>query len=251
MICPNLKRRYFKQRISYYSNHVTCFSINKPLVNHPNPGQGRNGNKNHLVNCLYLNARSLVHKMDELQTLAIGVDLIAVTETWFKPTILDCELFPALNFTIHRRDRIWKAGGGVLLAVQNTIPSIRRRDLEGNAESVICELRPDSRSKLLVMTFYRPSNSNIDNLKELKKSLWLACQSGFDQLFGCGDSNLPNIDWGTGAATTSDATHKYFTKLVNDNFLWQLVNFPTRNNNTLDLILTNIPDKASTASNIF
>ena len=87
MICPNRKRRYFKQRISYYSNHVACFSINKPLVNvHPNPGPGRNGNKNHLVNCLYLNARSLVHKMDELQTLAIGVDLIAVTETWLKPT---------------------------------------------------------------------------------------------------------------------------------------------------------------------
>ena len=37
--------------------------------------------------------------------------------------------------------------------------------------------------------------------------------------------------------------HNYFTKFVKDNYLWQFVHFPTRNNNILDLILTNIPDK--------
>ena len=40
----NRKRQYFKHRVSYYSNHVACFTMFKPLVNvHPNPGpqQGR------------------------------------------------------------------------------------------------------------------------------------------------------------------------------------------------------------------
>jgi hypothetical protein len=30
---------------------------------------------------------------------------------------------------------------------------------------------------------------------------------------------------------------------LKDNYLWQLVDFPTRINNTLDLLLTNIPEK--------
>ena len=36
-----------------------------------------------------------------------------------------------------------------------------------------------------------------------------------------------------------------FTKAIKDHFLWQLTEFPTRNDNLLDLLLTNIPDKIS------
>jgi hypothetical protein len=59
----------------------------------------------------------------------------------------------------------------------------------------------------------------------------------------CGDFNLPHIDWSTGVATNNDSIHNFFTKTVKDNYLWQLVDFPTRINNTLDLLLTNIPEK--------
>ena len=58
-----------------------------------------------------------------------------------------------------------------------------------------------------------------------------------------GDFNLPNINWTTGSATTSDCLHNYFTKTVKDNFLWQLIDFPTRGENILDLLLTTIPTK--------
>lgn len=72
-----------------------------------------------------------------------------------------------------------------------------------------------------------------------------ASKAKFDLVIICGDFNLPHIDWSTGTATTGDTIHNYFTKTVKDNFMWQLVNFPTRINNTLDLILTNIPDKVT------
>jgi hypothetical protein len=75
-----------------------------------------NNNKNAL-RCLYLNARSLVRKLDELQVLANDDDLLAITETWLRPDIKDCELLPKLNFTIFRKDRLSRAGGGVMLAV--------------------------------------------------------------------------------------------------------------------------------------
>ncbi|CAB4021357.1 Hypothetical predicted protein, partial [Paramuricea clavata] len=171
------------------------------------------------------------------------LDLIAVTETWLKPHILDCEILPGLDFSIHRRDRKDKTGGGVMLAVKNSIQTLRRKDLEGDAEIVLCELRPEARRKILAVVFYRPPNSNLDHLKELKKSLRHASQFNFDQIIICGDFNLPDIDWSTGIASSSESLHNYFTKFVKDNYLWQLVNFPTRNNNILDLILTNIPDK--------
>ena len=108
---------------------------------------------------------------------------------------------------------------------------------------MLCELRPEARRKILAVVFYRPPNSNLDHLKELKKSLRHASQFNFDQIIICGDFNLPDIDWSTGIASSSESLHNYFTKFVKDNYLWQLVHFPTRNNNILDLILTNIPDK--------
>jgi hypothetical protein len=80
--------------------------------------------KPHNIECLYLNARSLGNKTSELQTLVTGVDLLAVTETWLKPEIGNCELLPGNDFSIHRRDRIDRVGGGTLLAVRNTILSL-------------------------------------------------------------------------------------------------------------------------------
>ena len=75
--------------------------------------------------CLYLNARSLINKTNELQTLAIEFDLLAVTETWLKPENLDSEILP---YNIHRKDRSDRTGGGVLLTVRDNILSIRRNE---------------------------------------------------------------------------------------------------------------------------
>ena len=177
------------------------------------------------------------------QVLANDVDLLAVTETWLRPDIKDCELVPKLNFTIFRKDRLSRAGGGVMLAVRNTITCVRRSDLECNAEVLFCEIRPDSKRKILVAVFYRPPDSSLEYMKELKKSLRLAGKANFDQLILCGDFNLPNINWETGIAMNNDAIYNCFTKLVRDNYLWQLVDFPTRNVNVLDLVLTNVPEK--------
>lgn len=181
-----------------------------------------------------------MHKLDDIQVLASDVDLIAVTETWLKPDILDCELLPNLEFTIYRQDGVCRPGGGVMLAASNNINCIRRPDLKCNAEALFCEIHPNSRRKLLVAVFYRPPDSSLDYTRELKRSLPLAGQTYLDQLLICEDFNLPNIDWNT---AINDPIHKCFAKLVRDNYLWQLVDFSMRNTNTLDLILTNIPEK--------
>ena len=54
--------------------------------------------------------------------------------------------------------------------------------------------------------------------------------------------NLPDIEWETEQLTTNQYTHlirySFMDTLVNTG-LQQIVNFPTRNNNTLDVVLTN------------
>ena len=142
------------------------------------------------------------------------MDIIAVTETWLKPDIKDCELQPKLNFAIFREDRLSRQGGGVMLAIRNIITCVRRKDLECNAETLFCEIRPDSKRKFLIAVFHRPPDSTLEYMKELRKSLRMSSEAHFDQLFLCGDFNLPNINWKTGTATTNDAIYNCFTKLI-------------------------------------
>ena len=148
---------FLKRRLNYYAN---CTASYNPFIItivqsgdiHPLPGPSQ---REHCtdIRCLYMNARSLVNKSNEFQRITVDMDCIFAVETWLKPHILNCELLPGLDFTIYRRDRPNRAEGGVLLAVRNRIKSLRRKDLEGNAEILACELRLDSRRKILTIVF--------------------------------------------------------------------------------------------------
>ena len=243
-LCFLAKTKRSKASTNYYHNSSATF---RPIIQlmhdvELNPGPEVQLN----IRCLYINARSLVNKTDELQALTTDVDLLAVTETWLKPTILDSEILPNWDFTIHRRDRAKfndKRGGGVMLAVRNSIPSFRRLDLESAAEILACELRPSGKKKVLFVVFYRPPSSDLSYLKEFTKSLRLVSKAKFDNIVIAGDFNLPNIDWININATTENPIYSHFIKIINDYFLWQVIDFPTRENNILDLILTSIPEK--------
>lgn len=65
----------------------------------------------------------------------------------------------------------------------------------------------------------------------------LVSKAKCEQILISSDFSLSHIDWSTGTAISNDA--------VKDNVLWRLVHFPTRINNTLDLVLTTIPDKVT------
>ena len=132
-------------------------------------------------------------KLNELQALSIGNDLVFCVESWLNPNYLNCELIPSsADFTIYRCDRKNRREGGVFLAVKNRLPSIRHRDLETDAEILACELRPDSRRKILAVIFYRPQDTDLEYLKQLKKTLLLASKAKFDQILVIGDFNLRN-----------------------------------------------------------
>ena len=173
-------------------------------------------------------------------------DLIAITETWLKPSIDNCELFQGNVYQIHRRDREHGVrGGGVMLAVREPLISVRRQDLdETNSELLVCEIKPEDRRKFLCAVFYRPPNTGVEYMKEFKRFLRKVSLSHFSQVVVLGDFNMPDIDWTTGVPNNNELLYLNFAKTIHDNqFLWQLIDVPTRDYNILDLVLTNIPHK--------
>lgn len=71
----------------------------------------------------------------------------------------------------------------------------------------------------------------------------------YDNIVICGDFNLPKIIWDSLDQTTG-SDELQFTELLKDYFLSQINLQPTRSENILDLIITNVPDQVK-VSNIF
>ena len=96
-LLTNVKRS--KASTNYYKNSSATF---RPIIQLMHDVELNPGSDVQLdIRCLYTKARSVVNKMDKLQALAVDVDIIAVTETWLKPTILSSEILPSSDFTIH------------------------------------------------------------------------------------------------------------------------------------------------------
>ena len=57
----------------------------------------------------------------------VSYDLVCICETWLNDTVLSTELIQ--GYSIFRRDRACKTGGGVLIAVKSDLQAIRCDDL--------------------------------------------------------------------------------------------------------------------------
>ena len=207
----------------------------------------QNGNKHvnndiRILNCLYFNARSLVHKRDELE-LYINekhIDLIGVAETWLNEDIGDSEM-NFEGFSIFRKDRnspTKKRGGGVAFYIRNELSGFCREELFeiDFPETIWCTISCNGESTL-VGVCYRPPDSTQINDKALYS---LINKVGQEQnVVIMGDFNFSELDWGK--MESIDYSHP-FLECIGDNFMSQLVDEPTRGSNYLDLVLTSDED---------
>ena len=157
--------------------------------------------------------------------------MIAITGTWLSNSVLDGEILPS-NYTIYRCDRASR-GGGVLLAVKHSLPSIQL-SLSSDIESVIVEIT-SSRSFIVCVVYAPPSADDLyyRHLSDLLSSL-----PPSKDLLILGDFNFPDIDWELLSGRSRQSSS--FCDLIVDFNLSQLVPSPTHNaGNILDLILTN------------
>lgn len=189
------------------------------------------------LNCFYMNARSLINKRDELELYvkSENPDIIGVTETWALDSIEDSEL-SLEGYTMLRKDRIIGeklCGGGILLYFINSVSVEVREDLEDKQlpESLWCNIEIGG-EKTLVGVCYRPDGGN----KLLDEALYnTLTKASAEKLLIMGDFNFPELHWDK--PETLEAAHP-FMKCINDNFLIQVVDEPTRGKNVLDLVFT-------------
>ena len=130
--------------------------------------------------------------------------------------------------------------GGILLATKNHMTSFRRYDLESDCEIIWVEITTNM--KLLFGVFYRPPNTDIQYLRSLRSSLDRVNNTKAEKIFLVGDFNLPNFNSTNQLPCSFKQIYIETFEMLNDAFLTQVDTEPTRNDNILDLILTNFPD---------
>jgi len=101
-----------------------------------------------------LNARSLNNKKTELHNYLeiYKPKVVCITETWLVAGMDSYEYFPS-TYSIYRRDRPSR-GGGVLIAVHDSLPNEEVIQSAEECEFVGCKVRTDR--WWTIIAYYRP-----------------------------------------------------------------------------------------------
>ena len=115
-------------------------------------------------------------------------------------------------------------------------------DLQTNCEILWAKVHISASTAL--GCFYRPSDSKISTSEELVKSLDLMPKHSNQTIVLGGDFNLPGIDWDNGVVNPKVANKSKFELLLSSldtHALAQIHEEPSREENILDLLITNEP----------
>lgn len=193
------------------------------------------------LKCLYLNARSLKNKFLEFEAAVINgsYDIVGITETWFGEE--DGDEYIIEGYKLFRRDRLNRRGGGVALYVKENlnVQEITEIGQVLSCEDIWVRLIGEHETGLNIGVCYRPPALDSTLNEMLFERIRQSCRLGKTLIMG--DFNYPAIDWDLVKAQGREEVE--FLDVVNDNFMLQYVNKPTRGNAILDLVLCNDPDR--------
>ena len=169
--------------------------------------------------------------------------IIALTETWLKPHMADAQI-AIQDFTVFRADRVKRGRGGVLLYISDKIPVTKTEVYDDDiCQAVVCISPPSS---LIIACIYKPCDACDSSfsalLTFLRKSITYETDNSHAQytVVVLGDFNFPEL-WlfNCEKVTATSLSEKWLIDFTNELFLSQCVDVPTRQNNILDLFLTN------------
>jgi hypothetical protein len=189
---------------------------------------------------ILLNARSIRNKLPEFRCLVATetVDIIAVTESWIHTGGNDFEAeFELPGYTMFKKDRIGRQGGGVLLYARSHLQATCHT-INSAHELIGVEIN-GANLRLNIYLVYRPPHQTVDRDTELYSLLSRLIHNKIAVI--AGDFNC-NVNWET---LTSGVEGNRLIDFSNENYLTQVVEEPTRGNNILDLIFTSEEDLIS------
>ena len=121
-------------------------------------------------------------------------------------------------------------------------------ELENDSESIWVKVF-ENKTSHFVASWYRPPGSTSEEFKLFREQLdYIKTHHKGKKLPSAhvlGDFNFKDIDWpdrlSKSGSTLSQSEGQILIDIMNDHGLEQMVHFPTREKNTLDLILTTLP----------
>ena len=173
---------------------------------------------------------------------------MAIQETKIDSSIATSELFPeSCPYNVYRKDRNLH-GGGVMLLVHKDISHMPIMELENNSESVWVKVFANKTSHYVASWYRQPGDTSedfqlfrdqLDHIRNQHKGKKLP------SVHGLGDFNFRDIDWpnrlNKSGSALSQSEGQMLIDIMNDHGLEQLVHNPTREKNTLALLLTSLP----------
>ena len=207
---------------------------------HPNPGPCINDSVCHL------NARSIAapHRLDDMENVFVGChgfDIITASETHLDSTVTEAQV-ELSGYDFFRLDRT-RFGGGVGIYCRTGMAAKRLTAFEiPGLELIWIEFLCASRRNI-VGCCYRPPGQNLlavnSFLLDLEQSIQSVLATNPHSVTILGDFNDRCTVWDS-LHTNSELGNKLYNLITNNNLL-QLISEPTRQNNLLDLIITNSP----------
>lgn len=194
------------------------------------------------LNMMHVNCRSLLPKLEEISLLIkqTNVDVMCITETWLDEHISN-DVINVDGYSIIRKDRKDKKGGGVLIYVNSDIVFKEREDLVTSKDlemiwiEIFCE---NTKNNHLVSCVYRPPNVCHEYLNHIVDCLEKAhAEDKYMSILG--DMNINYL--------LDENIHENPIFMMENLFnLKQLIDKPTRvtekSSTLIDIILTNCPE---------
>jgi hypothetical protein len=168
---------------------------------------------------------------------------VAVTETWFKGYITDAQV-AIPGYDVYRSDRESRIGGGCALYVHSSLAVCDQACFASATNNLIAVYVNEINTIFAVV--YRAECSMLafrETMCVLTNFIDKHSVSGMPDVFVSGDFNLPLFQWVDGASIPIDQPmYTVVQDFMDSYFLTQVVEGPTRGNNTLDLVFTNRPE---------
>ena len=172
------------------------------------------------------------------------VAFLGVTETWWRGYMADAQL-QISGYNLVRCDRKGRIGGGCALYIHSSLAISDQVEYSDNSNNLVAAYMGKTHS--IVAVVYRAGAVSTD-FEELVNKLQAFVElhsqdKTVPDVWVMGDFNLPLLKWKGGVREAVDLPlYNVLGQFVDNNSLSQMVSFPTRGENVLDLILTNRPE---------
>ena len=181
-----------------------------------------------------MNARSIVYKTTKLRNLVNcnSPSIVCNVETWLNNTYTN-NFFQLQDYQLFRMDRD-SENGGVLMAVKHKHRAVQV-DIESKTEIIAIDLMLESES-LRIITAYIPHSSDV---KYFKKNFEFIIISHCKNFYIFGDLIFPYFNWQTLTYPFTKPYIQFSDFIFNNSPIYQFVNFQSKGDHILDLILSN------------